>query len=948
MAELVGGAFLSATLQVLFDRLASREFINSFRGRKHDERLLKKLKLKLLGLNKVLNDAEKKQITDQSVKAWLDELKDTIYHAEDLMDEIATEALRCKVEAEYQGCPNQVQSPISTSTRSFDAEVESKLEKMIDTLEDFDKEKDVLGLREIVGQKWSHRLEDGKAQGIFEKVRHFSYVQGEFDGFDKFEAIKEAKYLRTFLQIDCKPYRGKCLSKKVVDEILSGLTRLRLLSLSRNRITELPHSMGNLLHLRFLDLSHTAINCLPKSVCTLYNLETLLLSNCRLLTSLPAEIVKLVLLRHLDLSGTNLEEMPMQMSRLKDLQQLTAFVVGKCSGSGINELKELHHLRGTISISGLQNVTSGNAASEAKIREKKHLEKLALKWGSITDDSQNERDVLENLEPHTNLKHLEIKNYGGTRFPTWLGDQSFCNIASLHLENCEFCFSLPPLGQLRSLKELTISTMPGITNVGHGFYGENGSLRKSFESLETLRFERMSEWVDWCILDAGEFPRLQNLYIITCPKLIGDLPKEVPSLVRLEIKGCPKLVASLTRASSIRNLVLEECQGVQLEWQGVSSVETLHISNFASLKEFDSKLFTETNMEVLRIKNCPSLLSLPNVGFPPMFTSLSITSCKAMQCFPGEMMHLNNLIELSVEWCPALMLPLSEEMSHCYASLEYLSLCGCQSLKSLPLGLFPKLRYLRISCCINFETMLIPNGNEVHSLTLLEKLAITDCNNMISFPCGGLPAPKMTFLSVNSCKKLKALPEQMHILLPSLPGLYLTDCPEIESFPEGGLPSQLGYLTIRNCKKLVGGWRDWGLQAHPSLINFTLAGEYEEESLPKEGVLPSTLTSITLGSFPCLKSLNDMGIQLLGSLKYMQIRDCPQLQSLPEEGLPTSLIELIIWNCPLLKPRCRIEEGEDWHKIAHRKQESPLTQITKNWFHQAGKAQDELVPGSRA
>ncbi|KAI8534111.1 hypothetical protein RHMOL_Rhmol10G0063100 [Rhododendron molle] len=159
MAEaLVGGAVLSATLQVLLDRLASREFVNFFRGRKHDGRLLKKMKLKLIGLNKVLNDAENKQITDQAVKDWLDELKDAVYHADDLVDEIATEALRCKVEAEYQSSPNQVRAPISTSTDSFDSEIESKLVEMIDILEDFKKEKDELGLREVVEQNWSHRL----------------------------------------------------------------------------------------------------------------------------------------------------------------------------------------------------------------------------------------------------------------------------------------------------------------------------------------------------------------------------------------------------------------------------------------------------------------------------------------------------------------------------------------------------------------------------------------------------------------------------------------------------------------------------------------------------------------------------------------------------------------------------------------------------------------------
>ena len=39
-AALVGGAFLSATLQVLFDRMASQEVVNFIRGRKVPATLL--------------------------------------------------------------------------------------------------------------------------------------------------------------------------------------------------------------------------------------------------------------------------------------------------------------------------------------------------------------------------------------------------------------------------------------------------------------------------------------------------------------------------------------------------------------------------------------------------------------------------------------------------------------------------------------------------------------------------------------------------------------------------------------------------------------------------------------------------------------------------------------------------------------------------------------------
>ena len=75
MAEaVVGGAFLSAFLQVLFDRMASREVIEFFRQTKMNNEPLRKLKTTLLSINAVLSDAEEKQITNPAVKEWVNEL----------------------------------------------------------------------------------------------------------------------------------------------------------------------------------------------------------------------------------------------------------------------------------------------------------------------------------------------------------------------------------------------------------------------------------------------------------------------------------------------------------------------------------------------------------------------------------------------------------------------------------------------------------------------------------------------------------------------------------------------------------------------------------------------------------------------------------------------------------------------------------------------------------
>ena len=93
---------MGAILNVLFDLLAFRDLINFFRGRKSkEEGLLDKLKIQLLAVRSLLEDAEYKQWTDTAVKDWMDEFKDSIYHADDLLDEITTEALQSKLDSEF-------------------------------------------------------------------------------------------------------------------------------------------------------------------------------------------------------------------------------------------------------------------------------------------------------------------------------------------------------------------------------------------------------------------------------------------------------------------------------------------------------------------------------------------------------------------------------------------------------------------------------------------------------------------------------------------------------------------------------------------------------------------------------------------------------------------------------------------------------------------------------
>ncbi|XP_028960942.1 putative disease resistance RPP13-like protein 1 [Malus domestica] len=152
--EVVGGALLSSFLSVLFGRLASRPVVDFIRGQKINSGLLKKLRIKLLSVNSVLDDAEEKKFNNPAVREWLDELKDALYAADDLLDVIKTEALRRKLEGDESesSSSRKSQVPISSSTwiDEFDKTMEPKIVEMLERLEFIVNEKDVLGLNEGV------------------------------------------------------------------------------------------------------------------------------------------------------------------------------------------------------------------------------------------------------------------------------------------------------------------------------------------------------------------------------------------------------------------------------------------------------------------------------------------------------------------------------------------------------------------------------------------------------------------------------------------------------------------------------------------------------------------------------------------------------------------------------------------------------------------------------
>nr|XP_048330576.1 putative disease resistance RPP13-like protein 1 [Ziziphus jujuba var. spinosa] len=145
MAELIAGAFFTASFERFFNMILSGEVRKFVSGKKLNDGTLKKFKTMLLSVKALLNDAEKKQISDPDVRQWLDELKDTMYHAEDLAYDIETEALRCKIEG-GQSAGSRIFQVFNFSSRFNSKNLEDRIVQIFHTLKGVVNQKDILGL----------------------------------------------------------------------------------------------------------------------------------------------------------------------------------------------------------------------------------------------------------------------------------------------------------------------------------------------------------------------------------------------------------------------------------------------------------------------------------------------------------------------------------------------------------------------------------------------------------------------------------------------------------------------------------------------------------------------------------------------------------------------------------------------------------------------------------
>jgi Leucine-rich repeat (LRR) protein len=760
---------------------------------------------------------------------------------------------------------------------------------------------------------------------------------------------------------------------------IGDLKLLRFLDLSQTTITSLPDSIATLYNLQTMILEHCSyLKKLPSTFGNLVNLRHLNIQGANALEGMPPQMDKLTCLQSLSniiVGKGSCYGVIKELGPLLHLRETLCISrlenVINCEDARDAKLIEKHNLYGlSFEWSGTLD-ESQDRTSEFDVlnmlQPHKGLKELTVRhygcaefptWLKVPSFSNMVRLEIKSCAKCTSLpsvgqlpslKHLliegvaSVKNIG----PYFYGNgcsQPFRSLETLHFENMQEWENWIPCGEIPKLRKLSITRCPKLV----------GKLPNRLPLLENIVIYEckklvvsISSFPEFCNLEIegskgmahrGKvefspqcFLSLSTISEFTC-RIEGLIMKDLTNVEDMTIQTCEELaplcsndVGLLQNLPCLRLLKIYDCSKLvslvakevekQLQLGLPSKLREIEIKNCKVLKSLPKSMMY---VEYIHINGCTSLTYFAISQLPPTLKRLRIDHCNMLILVDEDDVNScssnTSLLEfLHVEDCPSLISLMSTE--ELPATLKELEIKNCKKLESIAKSFHhnSSLQVICIDSCENLKSL--PMG--IQSLSHLHEIFICNCQTLVSFPDNGLLPANLRLLSIWECEKMQVLPNCI-LNLTSLQDLQIEKCPSISvSVSEVGFPTNLTSLEIGDMVSFNEAFFEWGLYKLTSLKNLKIYGGSSHLVSFPEMMLPASLTSLIIENFPYLKCLSSRGFQDLASLEYLFIRYCEKLTSFPEHGFSPSLMFLFIWNCPLLKERCKKDRGPEWFKIAH-------------------------------
>ncbi|XP_047046960.1 putative disease resistance protein RGA3 [Lolium rigidum] len=753
---------------------------------------------------------------------------------------------------------------------------------------------------------------DFRADAIPQSVRHLSITIE--DGYDenfeeemcKLRGRIDISNLRTLMIL--RSYKKKFM--KLLNDSFKEINSLRVLFIVVNSPESFPHRFSKLIHLQYLKISSPYSDselCLPSTLSRFYHLKFLDLDNWHGCSNLPEDFSHLENLHDFH-AKSELYSNIRNVGKIKHLRRLREFCVKKESmGFELRELGGLANLEEELIISGLEHVETKEEATAAKLVLKMNLKELTLLWDR--DRRTIDTDILDSLQPHSNLRVLTIANPGGTICPSWLSLAIW--LETLWLEGVSWS-TLPPFGKIPNLKVLTLKRISGMLQFGPHCGGAPGKCFMRLKKVEFLELPALAKWV--VEPNCHSFPSLEIIRCVKCPNLHMMPFSEVSctNLCTLKVSGCPKMsLRSMPHTSTLTDLVINE---KELTYDG----KKLGASGYGGALAFNN-LDKVEYMTIEAVGRCDGLFPEeldPSIVFRSV-NSLSLdvshltskSASKVLNCFTALSVLLiyAHFADDDYEEC-VMQFPLS-------SSLQDLSFTDCKGLVLVPVenggGIQEdrsSLQSLKIYSCGEFFSRW-PMGDvdgaqttypfpaslrELHvwdepsmksmallsNLTSLTSLSLTDCSNLTVDGFNPLTAVNLKKLEVHNSNTVAA------DLLSEVARTKLLTAGYISRLEELTVDDISGLLVGPICNLLA-----------PSLhtLEFWFDERVESFSEEQEEAL-QLLTSLQNVDFCVCLGLQSLpqGLHRLSSLKQLSVRSCPKIQSIPMEGFPVSLRKLLI------------------------------------------------------